>query len=155
MTRRSRSLKCWTRSARAWGSKGIVTVSSVRLRINPNLTRARASLLLPSRRCFAGGCAGRLLVVLLDDVGGDVMGSEEHRGLLGTDVEDQRIAVVLGIFVDYGHHLLPQFLQDPRLLLFLFGVGVLGLPLQDLRLLIEVADELLSLLGAHRVSSLI
>src|SRR5262249_4519710 len=38
------------------------------------------------------------------------MGSKQHGSVLGADVEDQRIAVVLGILVDHRPNLLTQFL---------------------------------------------
>ncbi len=62
--------------------------------------------------------------------------------------------MVLGILVDDGHDPLPQLLHDLALRLFGLCLGVLGVPIERLGLLVDVAYELLFLLGAHGVGAL-
>src|SRR6185295_3325939 len=96
----------------------------------------------------------RVLIVEVDNLLRDVdaVRGIQHRRLRRADVQDQRIAVVLGVLVDHRHDPAAQFVHDLLLFLAELGLRILGISVQRLGFLIDIAHQLLPGLFAQRVT---
>ena len=104
-----------------------------------------------------GAAQAVLLVVPLDDLGGDVdaVGGPQHRALLAGNVEHDGQRIGLGVLVDNGHHALADFIDHLLLFLRHFVLQVFRVPLIFLAHCVDVAAELLARFGRHGVCALI
>src|SRR5579863_7035469 len=85
-----------------------------RLRGSRSATRARSSGLRCAGSCCPGGrTIGSRLVVQRNNVLRDIDAarSVQNGGVGVADIEDHRVAVVLGILLNDGHHALAKSLQ--------------------------------------------
>src|SRR6185295_4115724 len=96
----------------------------------------------------------RVLIVEVDNLLRDVdaVRGIQHRRLRRADVQDQRKAVVLGVLVDHRHDPAAQFVHDLLLFLAELGLRILGISVQRLGFLIDIAHQLLPGLFAQRVT---